>query len=218
MKELYRGDRYNKGTELKKGLNDYVLNGEAKNQANWFFFSDSYNEAVEYATTAMNSQIRTTEATNPTITTVVAETTNLLDLTKFGGSVTLVEAYKILSELNGTPLTFTECAKFGLFGTGKLATLNDKSNRFHEVTTKECEELFAVMTGAKKDKRGCMFGFVDLSNFDCGVYFKEWLQENGYNGYSFIDRANMTNDTHYAFINPSDVQIVSQTELELEVA
>lgn len=214
-KTLYRGDRQNKGPVLKPSPN-YVLNGKAKNLAGWYFFTDTYQEAVSYATGEMNRRMQHDEVTEPTITTVEADTAHLLDLSQFGDNLSISEAYRILSKLHGSDLTMLEAALLGFFGSGAHAYLAGKpKDKVEEVSRDDIIASFPKVKGEEAypgyEPR---FTFVHLGNFETGLHFKKWLIERGYKGFVFKDTAPTLYEgnkpSHYAFIDKVDISVIEQ--------
>lgn len=201
-KTLYRGDTYCKGTEFNNET-DYANHlGSAKNKGGYFFFTDNYEEAKEYANTSMNENIRTNKG-SPNITTIKANGDKFLDLSKGSGAN---QVFNIISDtfFDGN-MSFNDYLSLHLGSPKALQNIDNDNMR--EMTRQSYKKAYDKLSSGENVSFNLQP--VDFSNSDVGVYFKKLLKSKGYDGYLFVDSMNGNNRKHYAFLDKKNIKYVS---------
>lgn len=177
--KLVRGDTYDKGDEFNELSKDYILDNEVKNKAGFHFFTDDEKLAKIYAFGEdFDESIRKNHG-EPILTEVKTEKLNLFDYEK-------MKTYEDIDKaLFDGKMTFDDYLK--------LTKSNGKISRFSDEA--ELEKRMYENRGKGRDGELPNTGAV-FSDFNQGVFFKEILQKNGYDGYVFRE----TNANHYAII------------------
>lgn len=190
-KVLYRGDIRDKGDVFHDtdDVMDYKRGGEAKNKAGFHFFTDSKEYARDYATKQMN-QMRGEIQTNILTTVKTDKGLYILDLDK----MLLKEQMEFHRSLFD-------------YGINNMQYKQDLICQYKgDFTQKSIDKFFGYSTNGKILNSGQMY-----SDGDTGVLFKQWLRDNGFDGYAFT----MFKDKEYALLNKDMFSVVERKNLYL---
>lgn len=163
-KILYRGDIRDKGESFSDAVNtkDYMLDGEIKNKAGFHWFTSSKSYAEDYAL-KQQSDIRG-EKISSILTSIETKELNILDFSKMSLS----------DQIEFTKSTLKYGIKGQFYGEEKLL------NYVGDITEANINKLLGYKTYGNILNNGQFY-----SDFDTGVLFKKWLEENGFEGYRF---------------------------------
>lgn len=183
---LFRGDTKDKGLvlEINENTIDYT-----KNKAGFFFFTDSKDEAVDYATSEMNEDLRKNH-NNPNITTISVENAKMLDFSNV--EVSAFNALNVFDFINEN-----------LFN-------NEITSIDFEKLTGLDESYFYAMI--KREEVYWSLRAVHLANEVNGVFLKEILIKNGFDGFIFKDTS-PSKGLHYGFVNSEKINIVCNVKM-----
>jgi hypothetical protein len=161
---LYRGDIKDKGETFSEASDtkDYLIDGKVKNKAGFHWFTGAKKYAEEYATKQM-SQFRG-EIQTQILTKIETKKINLLDFTK----MTLED------QVNFAKSTIKFGLKEQMYNEDKLLAYDGK------ITEANIDKVLGGKTYGNILEPGQIY-----SDGDKGVLFKEWLIENGFDGYRF---------------------------------
>ena len=166
---LYRGDIRDKGDVFttKADMQDYKLDGEIKNKAGFHWLTSSEKYAEEYATTQMSESRGTIEKS--ILTTVKTNKLSILDFEKMD----LSDAVRFTRSLVDSGIT-------GLTHNEKLLPYLAEGQK---ITEKELQKALNVKYSLNKSS--ILNNGQTYADFDKGIQFKKWLQDNGFDGYRF---------------------------------
>ena len=191
--KLFRGDTKLKGDQLviNQDTVDY-----SKNKAGFFFFTDDKKEAQTYATEVMNATIRTNHGC-PNITEVsVSKNCKLLDFSHISQDENALEMFDFINKhLFGGKVTLEKFAR--LQGASYVTKKYEELTRLEQRDYKSRKNDFISYLNGEKLPYN--IGQVNLSNGKNGIYFKQLLLDNGYDGYIFND--SFSTGKHYGFIS-----------------
>ena len=208
-KELYRGDTRCKGKVLSENP-DYFVGGEPKNKAGYYFFTDDLEEAKLYSIDVMNENLRS-NSKNPNLTTIKAKSKRILDLTR-NKKNDYIKLFKIIDRnLFKGSMDFDSFLKLnGFFGSKRNMNKN-----LYNSTIEHYENLFKYYKKGESNGITSYYGSA-ITNGETGVYFKNLLKENGFDGVAFQDSNPFFNSktkektTHYAFIDSNELEIIKR--------
>jgi hypothetical protein len=190
---LYRGDTRDKGNVFDVKNTDYKLDGKIKNEAGFNFFTDKKAYATDYATTAMNESIRV-NAGKPNITIVeIDKGAKLFDFNK----LTSKQAAEFEIELNKMQPGYLDRYRSGVMN--DIITLSEK----------QAIKKYPWLKGANGDirVREIINHPQTYSDFELGVTFKKYLQENGYDGFVFQE---YKAGAEYGFIDKKLFKVIAK--------
>lgn len=164
--ELYRGDIKDKGESFSDAAStkDYVLDGGAKNKANFHWFTTRRAFAEKYATEQVSDLRGVLEKS--IITTVKTTKVQILDFKK----MQLTDQVAFMRNLYDSklPEMMANQSRLPILKSGEI------------ITEKQLDKILGYRTFGNILNNGQAY-----SDGDFGVLFKGWLIENGYDGYTF---------------------------------
>lgn len=190
---LYRGDIRDKGLEFKSENTDYHLDGEIKNKAGFNFFSDKNEYARDYATTAMNENIRA-KATTPNVTVIsVKKDVKLFDFRE----LTPKEAAHFELEMDKYHKGYLDEYRRSIMN--DILSLNDK----------QLQKKYSYLFDSKKQLsvRSIINHPQTYSDFELGESFKKYLEDNKFDGFVFQE---YTSGAEYGIINKKLFKVIAK--------
>lgn len=164
-KIMYRGDIKDKGLEFTDhdDAKDYIFDGEIKNKANFHWFSNEREYAMEYATKQLSEGRG--EIKKSILTTVETRKLNILDLKSMSLS-DQVRFHRSLYDYGIKDMNYRQ-EFLPILGPDDV------------ITPKELSKIFGF------DVDDILNNGQAYSDRETGVLFKKWLQDNGFQGYRF---------------------------------
>lgn len=169
---LYRGDIRDKGETFSEATDskDYVsATGGMKNKAGFHWFTESKEYAKMYATQQMSKSRG--EIETPILTTVKTKDLNILDLTKMD----LSDEVRFLKSL------YDKGIKDVLYKQELLPSLGENES----ITIADLNKRLGYKLSLPTHGKYLLEHGQNYSDGERGVLFKEWLIENGFDGYRF---------------------------------
>jgi hypothetical protein len=179
---LFRGDTKSKGAKLV--INENTID-YSKNKAGFFYFTNSLEEAKEYATDAMNEDLRANHGL-PNITTVSVENVNLLDFSKV--EVSAFNAIAVFDFLNNNLFS-------GKMNADDFEKLSGLDGTYFDSMVKREDVYWSLRA-------------VHIANELNGMFLKELLIKNNFDGFIFKDTS-PSKGLHFGFVSSEKINIVS---------
>ena len=196
---LFRGDTRLKGSDLV--VNENTIDYE-KNKAGFLFFTDSIDEAKDYANSAMNDNLRKNYGI-PNITSVFAKNVKMLNFTDVEkGAFNHQVVFNFINEnLFRGKMNFKEYSILTYGSVPKNSyDLNSAKNDFNLLSKNKGHNLYSSLHA------------VHIANGESGLFLKKLLKKNNYDGFIFKDTS-PSKGLHYGFVSNKKIKIVNNVKM-----